>query len=267
MTQPVEYPDDLTSDVSGDELPPGTTLCHGQYRIVRYLNAGGFGVTYLTEDSLGRRVVIKECFPGAMCYRNGESVHVRSRSLSDDFERVVELFKKEAQALARLAHPNIVGVHQIFEDNGTAYMALDYVDGPDLLQLHHDNPEAFTPAELTRILNHLLDALDYVHSNGILHRDISPDNILMGPDSQPVLIDFGAARAGAAEASRILSRVHTVKDGYSPQEFYLVGSPQGRSSDLYALAATMYHLVTGAPPPQISLASSLTSCGVLILLL
>ncbi len=237
----------------GDELPPGTTLCHGQYRIIRYLNAGGFGVTYMAVDSLNRQVVIKECFPGAMCCRHGESVRVRSRSHGDEFARVVELFKKEAHALAQLAHANIVGVHQIFEDNGTAYMALDFVDGPDLFHLYEASPELFTPTELNRVLICLLDALSYVHGNGILHRDISPDNILMGPDKQPVLIDFGAARAGAAQASRILSRVHTVKDGYSPQEFYLIGSPQSRSSDLYALAATMYHLVTGNPPPHSNL--------------
>ncbi len=247
---PASEPSDATV---GDELPPGTRLNHGQYTIDRYLNSGGFGVTYLTRDSLGRKVVIKECYPGAMCCRRGEAVRLRTTAATGDFDRVVDLFKKEARALAQMAHPSVVGVHQIFEENGTAYMALDYIDGPDLLDLYEATPDRFTPAELTRILVCLLDALQYVHDSGILHRDISPDNILMGPDDQPVLIDFGAARAGAARTSRILSQVFTVKDGYSPQEFYLVNSPQGRSSDLYALAATMYHLVTGDPPPHSNL--------------
>ncbi len=242
--------EDTTSGTIGDELPPGTELGNGQFTIERYLNSGGFGVTYLARDSLGRRVVIKECYPGAMCCRKNGAVRLRTTSSHGDFDRVKGFFKKEADALAQLSHPNVVGVHQIFEENGTAYMALDYIDGPDLLDLYEAKPEHFTPEELNRILVCILDALSYVHGSGTLHRDISPDNILMGPDNEPVLIDFGAARAGAARTSRILSQVYTVKDGYSPQEFYLVNSPQGRSSDLYALAATMYHLVTGDPPPH-----------------
>ncbi|MGV6847870.1 MAG: serine/threonine protein kinase [Marinibacterium sp.] len=234
----------------GDELPPGTQLCHGQYTIVKYLNSGGFGITYLALDSLGRKIVIKECFPGAMCRRRGEAVGLRSQSYETDFVRVVELFEKEAGALAQLQHANIVGVHQIFKDNRTAYMALDFVEGTDLLQVLEDSPEKLDPATLRRMLVLILDALAYVHSNGILHRDISPDNILMDSDGMPVLIDFGAARENATRASRVLSRVHTVKDGYSPQEFYLAGSSQEKSSDLYALAATMHHLITGVAPPN-----------------
>ena len=231
-----------------DELAPGTSLCHGQYTIEKYLNSGGFGVTYLTRDSLERKVVIKECFPNAMCCRRGEEVRLRSKSYVTDFERVVELFEKEARALAHLQHPNIVGVHQIFSDNGTAYMALDFVDGLDLLDILSVEPERLTSPEISRLLRSLLEALTYVHENGILHRDISPDNILLDAHGEPVLIDFGAARESATRASRILSRVHTVKDGYSPQEFYVAGSAQSPSSDLYALAATFYHLITGEPP-------------------
>lgn len=234
----------------GDELPPGTSLCHGQYTIEKYLNSGGFGVTYLTRDSLERKVVIKECFPNAMCCRSGDMVRLRSRSYENDFERVVELFEKEARALAQLQHPNIVGVHQIFKDNGTAYMALDYVDGLDLLDVLAETPERLTPDVVSSLLEKLLEALIYVHENGILHRDISPDNILLDASGEPVLIDFGAARESATRASRILSRVHTVKDGYSPQEFYFAGSEQKPSSDLYALAATFHHLIAGAPPPN-----------------
>lgn len=237
-------------DVVGDELGPETRLCQGQYTVLHYLNSGGFGVTYLAHDSLGRKVVIKECFPGAMCCRTKGTVRLRSRAHGVDFTRVVALFEREARALARLQHPNIVGVHQIFKDNGTAYMALDFVAGADLLHLLDTTPEMFTPPEVRRILGQLLDALAYVHGNGILHRDISPDNILLGPDEVPVLIDFGAAREGAARATRVLSQIHTVKDGYSPQEFYLGGGEQEKSSDLYALAATMHHLITGSAPPN-----------------
>lgn len=248
-SDPFDVPLALADDAS-DALPSGTTLCHGQYEIIDYLNSGGFGITYLALDSLGRKVVIKECFPEAMCRRTGQSVAFRSRSYHTEFINVVELFEKEAHALAQLQHPNIVGVHQIFKDNGTAYMALDYINGVDLLQVLEDAPEQLTPETLRHILTALLKALSYVHSNGILHRDISPDNILLADNFTPVLIDFGAARENASRASRILSRVHTVKDGYSPQEFYLAGSAQERASDLYSLAATMHHLLTGSPPPN-----------------
>ncbi len=249
MEQTLDCPTALASSM-GDELPAGTTICMGQYTILRYLNSGGFGVTYLAHDSLGRKVVIKECFPGSMCCRAQGTVRLRSVAHEMDFTRVVELFEREARALAQLSHPNIVGVHQILKDHGTAYMALDYVEGPDLFDVLECNPEALEPTEVRRILDHLLDALAYVHRHGILHRDISPDNILLGPGGVPVLIDFGAAREDAARATRMLSRIHTVKDGYSPQELYLAGSPQEKSSDLYALAATIHHLIRGCPPPN-----------------
>lgn len=248
MNEMLEDPASDMPAAYGDELPPGTLLCHGQYTIEKYLNSGGFGVTYLTRDSLERKVVIKECFPNAMCCRSGEFVRLRSRSFVTDFEHVVELFEKEARALAQLAHSNIVGVHQIFKDNGTAYMALDYVEGFDLLHIHATRPDLLGAPDIKHLLRKLLEALIYVHENGILHRDISPDNVLLDHSGEPVLIDFGAAREDASRASRVLSRVHTVKDGYSPQEFYFAGSPQSPSSDLYALAATFYHLITGAPP-------------------
>ena len=237
----------------GDALRPGTELCNGQYFIDKYLNSGGFGITYLARDSLGRKVVIKECFPNSICCRAGESVRLRTDSFHVDFDQAVKLFQKEARALAQLQHPNIVGVHQIFEANGTAYMALDFVEGRDLFDLLDQNSNALPPAAIEELACVLLDALRYVHDSGILHRDISPDNILLDTSGTPVLIDFGAARQSATQASRILSRVHTVKDGYSPQEFYIAGSEQSPSSDLYALAATLVHLITGSPPPNSSL--------------
>ena len=118
---------------SSEELPRGTQLLSGQYTIDSYLNHGGFGITYLATDSLARQVVIKECFPGTLCRRSRLAVQPRSRAHVKDLHSVVRLFVKEAQSLSKLDHPNIVGVHQVFEDHGTAYMALDYVKGSDLL--------------------------------------------------------------------------------------------------------------------------------------
>ena len=234
----------------GDELPPGAELCAGQYVIERYLNSGGFGVTYLARDSLGRSVVIKECFPSAMCCRTGKTVRLRSSNSEDEFGAILELFEKEARALAALQHPYIVGVHQFFRDNNTAYMAMDFVDGKTLLDIIENDPNRLNPDDVNRLLQQILEALSYIHGHDILHRDISPDNILIDNDNLPVLIDFGAARESATRVSRVLSKVLTVKDGYSPQEFYLAGSDQAYSSDLYALAATFYHVLSQKAPPS-----------------
>lgn len=237
-------------DAPRDELPPGHVLLHGQYRIERYLNSGGFGISYLARDSLDRRVVIKECFAGALCHRSATRVRARSRSHEGEFRAMVNLFLREARNLARLKHPNIVGVHQVFEDNDTAYMALDLVEGRDLLDIVKDEAIRLTPDMVQFILLKLLEAVGFMHGCDILHRDISPDNILLNAEGAPVLIDFGSAREEATKASRVLTGLLMVKDGYSPQEFYIAGSKQMPCSDLYALGATMYHLVTGRAPPD-----------------
>ncbi len=233
----------------GDELPAGTTLLQGQYTLTRFLNAGGFGITYLAKDSLDRTVVIKECFPSSLCCRRQRSVRVRSETHQDDFRSIVKFFGQEARALAKLKHPNIVGVHQVFEDNDTAYMALDLVKGQDLLDIIEYEPDRLTPPEVKRILMRLLSAVAYIHDRGILHRDISPDNVLIDDANNPVLIDFGAAREEASRRTRLVTQQATVKDGYSPQEFYISGSKQTPASDLYSLAATFYHLIAGEAPP------------------
>ncbi|MEL6933012.1 MAG: protein kinase [Pseudomonadota bacterium] len=231
-----------------DELAPGTELLQGQFTIEKFLNSGGFGITYLARDSLDRRVVIKECFPSSFCHRSRAIVSPRSRAHTKELKSVVDLFVQEARSLAKLEHPNIVGVHQVFEDNSTAYMVLDFVEGSDLLDTLEDSAKTLTAPQIKGILKDVLGAVSYIHDQDILHRDISPDNILLDEDLRPVLIDFGAAREEATKKSRVLSALRVVKDGYSPQEFYVQGSTQTPSSDLYALAATFYHLISGEIP-------------------
>lgn len=248
MGQPKKIEVDDFDSVFADELEPGHSLMHGQYTIEEFLNAGGFGITYLARDSLDRIVVIKECFPGSLCRRTTSSVQARSRAHTTELSSIVRLFVEEARSLARLDHPNIVGVHQVFEENNTAYMALDYVEGRDLLDMIEKPDEILEPEEAEAILRKLLGAVGFIHDQGILHRDISPDNVLIQPNMEPILIDFGAAREEAGKKSRILSAMRVVKDGYSPQEFYISGAEQGQFSDLYALGATFYHLITGELP-------------------
>ncbi|WP_282021757.1 serine/threonine protein kinase [Ruegeria faecimaris] len=229
-------------------LEPGAKLLRGQYEILRFLSNGGFGITYLARDSLERDVVIKECYPGALCRRNGDAVEPINPDHKEDLRAIIDLFIQEARNHARLVHPNIVDVHQVFEDNDTAYIAMDLIRGCDLLD-YSENPENDAgPDFLVQVTEKMLSAVSFIHQSGMLHRDISPDNILIDQNGDPVLIDFGAAREQAANQSAALLTLRVIKDGYSPHEFYVRGADQGPSSDLYVLAATLYHAISGERP-------------------
>ena len=245
-------PDPIYDDSAANDegLADNTTLLNAEFTITGRLSHGGFGITYLAKDnSLSRSVVIKECFPEAfVSRRNNSSVMVRSHGHEDQYRSIVKMFMREARSIAKLRHPNIVGVHRVFEDNHTAYMALDLIDGHDLQEIMEDPDRDLTPTQIKDILFKILDAIELVHAHDLLHRDISPDNILLDKWGNPVLIDFGAAREEASKKTRTISTVMVVKDGYSPQEFYFAGSKQNASSDLYALAATFYHLISGEAP-------------------
>lgn len=249
MTEIEKIPE-TNSEGFVDELQPGTPLMQGQYNISRYLNAGGFGITYLANDSLSRQVVVKECFPSSFCRRSRLLVQPRSRAHTGELRSIVRLFTREAQALAKLQHPNIVSVHQVFEANNTAYMVIDFIEGHDLLAITKKKVLLLRPDQIKLILRKTLGAIGCVHDAGLLHRDISPDNIIINADFEPVLIDFGAAREQATKATQALSAMRVVKDGYSPQEFYIAGSQQGPESDLYSLAATFYYVITREIPPD-----------------
>ncbi|MEP2261392.1 MAG: serine/threonine-protein kinase, partial [Paracoccaceae bacterium] len=213
------------------------------------LGAGGFGITYRAMDNvLGRTIVIKECFPEDFCIRRGNDVVARAKAHEKPVDSIVRMFIREARSLAKLRHPNIVGVHRAFEENATAYMAIDLIDGRDLFDILQTNAAALSPARVKHILMQMLDAIEEVHKLDLLHRDISPDNIIIEKTGTPVLIDFGAAKADASRHTRAVSSMLVVKDGYSPQEFYVAGSEQYPCSDLYALAATFYHVLSGQPP-------------------
>ncbi len=248
MPQPIDvYSNDKPDDPG---LPDGVSLLNGEFEITGRISHGGFGITYLAKDvGLNRTVVIKECFPEAFCNRrSNSSVMVRSSSHEDQYRSIVEMFMREARSIAKMRHPNIVAVHRVFEDNHTAYMALDLIEGDDLKEIIEDEDRNLTPTQIKDILFKILDAIELVHAHDLLHRDISPDNILLDKWGNPVLIDFGAAREEASKKTRTVSTVMIVKDGYSPQEFYFAGGNQNASSDLYALAATFYHLISGQAP-------------------
>ena len=246
----------LLPDGPAGELPPGATLSSGMYRVTARIAAGGFGITYEARDNLDRKVAIKECFPAGLALRAGDfTVSAASASTSEPFETARNLFLREARTLAVLRHPNIVHVQTLFEENGTAYMAMDYIDGRDLQDVIDHAPETLTPAYIMELTRSLLGAFDYLHRDApdrgkerLLHRDIKPANIRIDPLGTPVIIDFGAARQESKNRSRAAGTFRVVSDGYSPNEFYVAGALQGPASDLYSLAASLYHCITGAAP-------------------
>ncbi|MBE9475514.1 MAG: serine/threonine protein kinase [Proteobacteria bacterium] len=245
-----------------DKLPEGTMLFNGEYTIKKFLNDGGFGLTYLASDGLNRNVVIKECFPKTICRRSQLIVGIRSKTHMLEFSNMVDFFIKEAVKLSKLKHPNIVHVHHVFEENSTAYMAMDYVTGSDMLTLLENPNYKFEPDDIIEITLKILDAMSYIHATDMLHRDISPDNILIDNRGEPKIIDFGASKEDVSKASRALSaQLQIVKEGYSPQEFYIEGSKQTPASDLYGIAASLYHCITGEVPSNSNLRLSAVAQG------
>ncbi len=233
-------------------LPDGTELA-GDYKIVRVLGAGGFGVTYLAdEQALTRKVSIKEYFPSDFALRT-ENLEAtpRSESCTSDYNWGLDRFLEEAQTLAKFDHHNIVKVHRIFRANNTAYMVLRFEEGKSLKNWLKELGRAPRQKELDQIVAPLLDALEVIHKADFLHRDIAPDNIIIRSAGDPVLIDFGAARSDIAAHSKTKTVSALVKPGYSPYEQYAETSrQQGPWSDIYAFAATLYHAVTGKRPPD-----------------
>ena len=240
----------LEMTTQSDDLPAGTVLMQGNFILLHTIHMGGFGIAYLARDLNDQKVVIKECFPEAYCKRKGRNVAPLSPSYREDFQAIQKQFKNEARILADLDHSNIVGINTVFEENGTTYMVLQHVQGRDLADLANEHSFKPTPSQVTKILCDVLDALNYVHEQGYLHGDISPDNIIITPELKPYLIDFGSAREIEPPLGLGLPVMRAVKDGYSPQEFYVAGGKTNPCSDIYSLAATFHHVITGERPPS-----------------
>jgi tRNA A-37 threonylcarbamoyl transferase component Bud32 len=233
---------------------PKNTVLGESYRIERVIGSGGFGITYAAEDiHLGTRVAIKEYYPDEFGSRD-DTLRVRPKShrQKETFDWGLRSFLEEARTLARFRHPSVVQVTRVFEAHSTAYMVMTFEEGKDFEAWLRALGRAPTQAELDRIAGPLLDALEMMHAQKFLHRDIAPDNIIVRADGTPVLLDFGAARRAVAEKSRTLTGI--VKTGYSPFEQYATdGRLQGPWTDLYALGATLYRAVTGKPPEEATL--------------
>lgn len=234
-------------------LPIGYRL--HQYRIESVLGAGGFGITYMAvHEALRTRAAIKEYFPVEWSYRDGNHVLANTQGglpTSEAGEDAcytwgLERFLNEAQTLAQVNHPGVVRVRDFFEENGTAYIVMDYEDGEPLSQILQRDKTLPEP-QIRRLVEDVLPALDAVHALGYLHRDIKPANLYRRSDGRTILIDFGAARQALGRRSKSVTSVFS--PGYSPIEQYLVeGKGYGPWTDIYALGTVLYHCVTGAAP-------------------
>ncbi len=220
------------------------------YEIVSVLGVGGFGITYLANDTrLGLPVAIKEYLPATLAVRTPDNT-VSPKSTADvaGYRWGLDRFLKEAQTLARFRHPNIVRVLRFFEANSTAYTVMEYEQGQSLTEFLTAHPEPLREPALLKILLPLLDGLRQVHKAGYLHRDIKPGNIYLRHDDSPVLLDFGSARLALGTHTQNLTAVFT--PGYAPFEQYFHEGKQGPWTDIYALGAVMYQAVTGKLPPD-----------------
>lgn len=235
-------------------LQTNFSLQFNRYNIIRVLGQGGFGITYLAYNVLlGRKVAIKEFFPKDFCGRNSAShLMLGTQSNAETVTRLKDRFLKEAKNIAKLDHPGIIKIHDVFEENNTAYYVMDYVDGESLNELV--KREGFlSEVRALEYIRKIGDALDYIHSRNMTHFDVKPANVMVRrSDNQPILIDFGLSKQYDLHGDATSTLMQGVSHGYSPIELYNAGainsfSPQ---TDIYSLAATLLFLLTGKVPPS-----------------
>ena len=227
------------------------SILNGRYILGRVLGQGGFGITYIAQDyQTKERVAVKEYFPTEFAGRtNGTHVQIYSEEREAGFAYGKAQFLEEARTLAAVTgSENIVRIHSYFEENGTAYFTMDYVEGLPLDEYLKTRGAHLKAAEAAALLLPLMGALDTVHRKGIVHRDIAPDNIIISPEGKARLIDFGAARYSTGEKSKSLDVI--LKHGFAPMEQYTRRGRQGPWTDVYAMAATYYFALTGKVPPD-----------------
>lgn len=229
-------------------LPIGTRLA--DFEITGVLGEGGFGIVYMAFDhSLQRSVALKEYMPGVLAARASDnSIMVRAERHQETFNVGLKSFINEARFLAQFDHPSLVKVHRFWEQNRTAYTAMQYYDGRTIKDIVTQSPELVTEVWCKKVMKQILDALEMLYTMKILHRDVSPDNIIVQESGDAVLLDFGSARQIIGDRTRGLTVI--LKPGYAPVEQYAgdASLDQGPYTDIYALAAVMFFAIIKEPP-------------------
>lgn len=231
------------------ELQPGTELSAGKYIIEKKIGEGGFGITYkAVQAGLNRVVCIKEYFPAGSCVRDTYAKTIHLQGMDEDrFERYRKAFVKEAQTVAALHHPGIVEVTDVFDENNTSYMVMPFIEGRSLQSIVEKNGPISYP-EAVNYMAQIANAVGYIHERHILHRDIKPDNIMVTAEYKAILIDFGAARE--FEEDKTQAQTSMLTHGYAPTEQYTRNSRKGAYTDIYAIGATLYFILTGKVPME-----------------
>jgi len=240
----------VPAQTASSALPLGSRL--GEFEVTGVIGEGGFGIVYSAHDrSLDRIVAIKEYLPSAFAVRTTSgTVQVRSAEHAKIFAAGLASFINEARMLGNFSHPGLVEVFQFWEANGTAYMVMRYYRSPTLREVLRTTPEVATEQWLRETLDPILVAVQELHAEQCYHRDISPDNILVGANGRSVLMDFGAARRIIGGMTCALTTV--LKPGYAPIEQYSEDGSmhQGAWTDIYAVGGLLYNAMTGKVPVQ-----------------
>jgi len=240
-------------------LKKGTLLKHGDYRIESVLGQGGFGITYLAvQTGLNRKVAIKEFFMRDFCERNPDTSHVSlgTSGSRETVERFKAKFIKEAQTIAVLNNPHIIRIHDVFEENGTAYYVMEYHGGGTLADLVKES-DGLPERQAVHYIRQIADALQYIHERSMNHLDVKPGNVLLDEKGNAVLIDFGLAKRYDVEGNQTSTTPVGISHGYAPLEQYQQGgvSVFSPATDIYSLGATLYKLITGNTPPNATVVS------------
>lgn len=230
-------------------LPMGCVLA-GRYLVGRVLGQGGFGITYLAFDRrLQMKVAVKEFLPAEIARRTGLTVSVTMQGRQEAFDYGLERFQDEARTLARfIGTPNIASTIDFFDENGTSYFVMEYIEGISFKNYIANHGGRVSVEEAYRVLCAVLQALTVVHGAGLVHRDVTPDNIYISKNGTVKLLDFGSARYSLGDKSHSLDVI--LKVGYAPKEQYIRRSRQGPFTDVYSAAACFYAAVTGFLPPE-----------------
>lgn len=232
----------------------GTLLKNGEYKIEKILGQGGFGITYQAEQiSLGRKVALKEFFMSDLCNRDSGSSNVSVGSVGSRklVERFRQKFIKEARMIATLSNAHIISIYDIFEENGTAYYAMEYLEGKSLAAVVNEKG-ALLEADAVKYIYQVADALAEIHSHNLLHLDVKPANIMLNNKGEAVLIDFGISKHYDENGVQTSSALIGTSEGFAPIEQYEAGALANftPATDVYALGATLFFLITGQRPPK-----------------